>query len=323
MPDPGRWSTLLLLASMAPAALTGQGRVEALAEDCRGGDTALEERCREGALAVQAAQGGIGLLAAGGAQVPGASSTIGRRFGGTPRFSGSLRGGLARVSLPDVRSSGGPPFRGRTFTGVGAQASLALGLLDGFSLVPTVGGVLSLDVFGTLGFMILPEGHGFRDNPVTWGVGANVGILRESFTMPGVTVSVARRGVEAVRLGDRDAGDAMEIRVDPSITSLRGVVGKDLLAVGVLGGVGWDRYRSDPTLQVTDPGGSVGVATGDGFTSDRVLFFGGVSLSLLLLQLSTEIGWARGFEDVPGWPARGHDPGSGSLFLSAAARLTL
>jgi len=314
---------LLLLGTLAGAApLTAQDRIETLAVQCGGADPALVEQCREGVLALQAAQSGIGLLAAGGAQIPGASSTVGRRFGGTPRFSGSLRGGLVRAPLPDVRG-GPPPLANRTFLGWGGQGSLALGLFDGFSLIPTIGGVLSVDAFATAGLLLLPGGNGFGGNPVTWGLGANVGLLRESFTMPGVTLSAAYRAVRPVTLGERAAGDVVEVRLDPAVTSVRGVVGKDLLAFGVLAGMGWDRYRSDGTLAVTGPGAATGQTTFDGFTSDRTLFFGGLSASFLVLQLSAEAGWARGFGQVSGRARTGYDPGSTTFFLSTAGRLTL
>ena len=195
---------------------------------------------------------------------------------------------------------------------------LAAGLLDGFSPRPTVGGVLSLDVFAGAGVLFLPEGAGFLGNTTTWGVGANVGLLRESFTLPGITLSAAYRGVGELQLGDRTAGDAIQVVFDPSVTSLRALIGKDLLAFGVLAGVGWDRISSDASLTVAGPG----AASGD-VKSTRPLIFGGASVNLLLVQFSAEGGWAGGFDAVPGRSTSGYDPEDGSLFLSLAGRVTL
>jgi hypothetical protein len=310
----------LFAAFALPAGAAAQQDVDALAALCAGGDAGLDAPCLEGALAAQSAHAGVGLLAAGGAQIPGGASTLGRRFGGMPRFSLSLRGTLVRADLADIRDGGAAD--GRSFLGIGTQGSLALGLLDGFSLLPTVGGVLSLDAFATAGVLALPGGRGFDRNPLTWGLGANLGLLRESFTLPGITVSAVRRSIGGIRVGERAAGDAVEVHVDPSVTSLRGVVGKDLLAVGVLAGVGWDRYQSDGTLTASGPGGSTGQAALDGLRSDRTLYFGGISLNLLLLQFSVEGGWASGFEGAQR-PAGRYDPGSGTPFFALAGRLTL
>jgi hypothetical protein len=290
--------------------------VAALAERCRGGNAALEGACREAALVAQGAHAAAGLLASGGAPVPGAASTIGRRFGGTPRIAVSLRGGTAHFSLPDVGDA--TPAGGESHFGFGTHAVVAAGLLDGFSPRPTVGGVLSLDVFAGAGALFLPGDAGFDGSAITWGGGVNVGLLRESFTLPGVTLSLAYRGIGELELGDRSGGDALEVSVDPSVTSLRGLIGKDLLALGVLAGVGWDRYASDALVVVPGPAS----ASGD-LDSGRLLLFGGVSVNLLLVQFSAEGGWAGGLDDLSGRPSSGYDPGDASLFLSVAGRLTL
>ena len=96
------------------------------------------------------------------------------------------------------------------------QLSLAVGLLDGFSIIPTVGGVLSLDVFATAGTVKLPDSKGFQGGASQLGLGVNVGLLRESFTMPGLSVSVAKRVLGETQLGSRAAGDAIEVRLDPT-----------------------------------------------------------------------------------------------------------
>jgi hypothetical protein len=206
--DPGRarrlggilFALIAALLGRAPALDAQNADVVSLQQQCRGTNAQLETLCGEGALALQAGQGMVGLLAAGGAQIPGAASTFGRRFGGTPRFSLALRGGMARLSGPDVQ--GGTLAGGGSSSGFTTQATLAVGLLDGFSLLPTVGGLFSLDVFAGAGLLTLPDGRGFQAGRATYGVGASVGLLRESFTLPGVTVSLARRGVGDVQLGD-------------------------------------------------------------------------------------------------------------------------
>ena len=273
---------------------------------------------------MQAAHAAAGLLAAGGAQLPGSASTLGRRFGGMPRFSWSARAGLVRAELPTgPGGAGASAWEGESFAAIGLHGSLALGLFDGFSLLPTMGGLLSLDVLGAAGLLLLPEGPGFGSDPRYAGLGVRVGLLRESFTLPGVTLEASRRWLGEVQVAS-EPGPGTLANVDPVVTSLRLVAGKDLLSLGVLAGVGWDRYGSDGDFQSNAPcPGSCPVTRFEGFESDRVLFFGGASLNLLLLQLSAEGGLARGFDDIAGRPAGGYDPGDSTLYLSVTARLTL
>ena len=317
------WAAVVALvmggAALGAASAGAQEDVASLTERCA--PAVLEAVCQEWALTAQAAHADVGLLAAGGAQLPGASSTLGRRFGGMPRFSWGLRGSLLRGELPVAGTPAtSTPWEGEGYTGLGVHGSLALGLFDGFSPLPTVGGLLSLDVLGSVGYLLLPQGPGFQDDPRYAGAGVRVGLLRESFTLPGVTISAARRWVGEVEV----ASGGVVARVDPVVTSVRGVVGKDLLSLGFLAGVGWDRYASDGDLGFPAPcPGSCSLTSFEDLRSERVLFFGGASLNLLLLQLSAEGGWARGFEQPEGRSQGGYDPGSGTPFLSLAARLTL
>jgi hypothetical protein len=111
----------------------------------------------------------------------------------------------------------------------------------------------------------------------------------------------------------------------PTVTSVRAIAGKDILAFGVLGGWGWERYSGSTTLAVRQTiGGLVrmGQASAGGFTSDRQLYFGGLSYTFLVLQVSAEVGYATGWDETLGRPAGGNDPTKGSVFGSVASRLT-
>jgi hypothetical protein len=109
--------------------------------------------------------------------------------------------------------------------------------------------------------------------------------------------------------------------VDPTVTSVRATVGKDLLGVGLLAGAGWDRYTGGATLF---PPGSVAPAASVGsFHHARSLVFAGAALNFLVLQLSAEAGWVQGFSSVEGYEGRPFDPTGGSFYTSLAARLTI
>ena len=66
----------------------------------------------------------------------------------------------------------------------------SVGVLQGLSIFPTVGGLGSIDMLASLGFAAPPDGEGFDGSLISWGLGAKLGILRESFTLPGLTASV-------------------------------------------------------------------------------------------------------------------------------------
>ncbi|HSJ09512.1 MAG TPA: hypothetical protein VK928_06340, partial [Longimicrobiales bacterium] len=156
------------------------------------------------------------------------------------------------------------------------------------------------------GIIPLPRGEGFDNSaPVTWAAGARIGILRESFTAPGVSVSMMYR-----RLGDVTFGDSTLTDRDAyfsvtgyDVLSLRGTVGKRVLGFGLTGGVGWDRYGSDVVGTLRDPGvldpTRVLTIREEGLTEDRLSAFGNVSFTLLILNMSAELGWQQG-GDAPG-----------------------
>ncbi|HEX9885709.1 MAG TPA: hypothetical protein VGA70_04435 [Longimicrobiales bacterium] len=316
-----------------PRSARAQSDVERLAGACSAASTTLAGPCLEAALALQAAHGAVGLAVSGGSDLPGHASTLGRRLGSSPRFALGARVGLTRADL--IQPSGEAPARSGSSWIRNYQASLAAGVFDGFSAAPTVGGILALDVFATAFGVALPDDRGFQGSTAGFGLGARLGILRESFTLPGVTLSVARRWVGEVEVGNADIPDPRSADFDVTVTSLRAALGKDLLAISFVAGIGWDRYRSDARVRVSYEGsdliggplagGPPGVAEArnSAFGTERTLFFGSASYTFLVLQLSAEGGYARGFEAVPGRASGGYDPAAGSVFVRLGARLTL
>ena len=100
------------------------------------------------------------------------------------------------------------------------------------------------------------------------------------------------------------------------------MVGKDLFAVGLLVGAGWGVYSTAARIGVADD--LAGYVTVEArLKASRLLFFGGASLNFLVLQLSAEFGWAKGFSAPSGYAGAAFDPTRGSVFGSLAARLTI
>lgn len=274
--------------------------------------------CEEVAIAAQALRGGIGFVDAGGTDVPGSSSTLGNKLGSMPRVSASVRATLGRMKSPSVTGRSRADVDGQTLWVPTLQGSIVVSVMDGFSLAPSVGGIFSLDLLATASYLSLPSEFG--DNTGTVGVGARLGLLRESFTAPGLSVSVVHRGLGEATYGDRTIDNA-EITFDVSTTSVRAVIGKDLPLIGFFVGMGWDWHRGDMLLRTTAPGGAISNAS-DSFTDRRTVYFGGTSWSFVVFQGSIEAGWSSGFGGLPGRTGD-FSASSHPLFVSTALRVTL
>ena len=316
---------LTCLAAAGAVALTPMNassqQLGELAARCFAAAPASVSPCAEGAVATRALLGQVGLLAGLGAEVPGSFAALGRLRGAAPRFATSIRTAGLQARLPDLTGRGVGPSQASFFVPA-MHGSVALGLFEGVRLRPTVGGLLALDFIGQTSILFLPKGQGFAGRVGSLSLGLRLGILRETFTLPGISVSVSHRLVGTVRLGNVALGDPAAIEIEPSVTSIRATIGKDLYAVGLMAGVGWDDYGTDARVRVVDPRtGLVEVASR--IDAQRSLLFGSVSLSLLVLQLSTEVGWAWGFSRVDGYSYAPFDPTRGSIFGSLAARLTI
>ncbi len=283
-------------------------------------DPELLARCAELRLAAQALGTGLTLAQTGGSPLPGAASTLGRRFATTPRWALAARTGFTKFDLPDIRS-GAVPAESNGVTATTIEGTVAIGVIEGFSPQPTVGGVLALDVLGKLGKTFVSEGEGFDRNPTHFGYGLRIGLFRESFTLPGVSVSAMRVHSGKVELSGGSMGlGAAE--VESTTTSFRGTVGKDFMAMGVLAGIGWDRISSEGLLRARPLPGST--STGDvvsrfsGLDTDQTMLFVGLSRTILVAQMGLEAGWAEGQETR----STGFDPLGSALYVSFSLRLT-
>jgi hypothetical protein len=302
---------------LAPAGVHAQGTVADMIEECRASSPLFFNACNNAVLALAATRAGIGLAASQGSAVPGSASTLGRRMASAPRLAFSLRGGAARARYGDPDAG-----RVRTFWPLSLEGQLTVGVLEGWSPLPTVGGFLSLDLLAEVG-VVSPSSDGFEGAAHDLGYGARIGVFRESFTLPGVSAAFTRRHLGELTWGS-EAGGSTRLAFTPTVTSVRATAAKDLLSFGVLGGWGWDRYggQSSVSVQVIPPGGPLTAdASSDEFHTDRQLIFGGLSYTLLVFQLSAEAGWASGFEG-PIDASSGYKPRKSSFFGSIAARLT-
>jgi len=297
--------------------------VEDLARRCAGGNSGLVSPCREMSLAIMAVQQGVGLASALGSDIPGTSSTHGRRLGLMPRVGIAITASALRFGMPRVAASapdGLTENENVILPGLGATA--VAGVLDGFQLAPTVGGVLSVDAVASYSLMRMPAESGLSGPGSGFGVGARLGIVRESFTLPGISVSAARRWHADVQLGSTADGNPGQATTGITVSSLRATAGKNWFVIGIMGGVGWDRYEGDVELSVLRGSGDPGSVMGD-VASERVLYFVSGWFNFLLTRLSLEVGLAEGVGDPFEGRSGTFDPQGATWFASTAFRITL
>ncbi|MBT8336874.1 MAG: hypothetical protein KJO11_09740 [Gemmatimonadetes bacterium] len=308
--------TALTLAVAAPA--TAQLDRAGLAAACETAGGASGD-CLRAALGAEAIAGGVGLAFSLGDEFPGSASTLGKRFGTTPRVAAAVRFGMSGLELPE-----GPSGVDETTSAwvPSLHGAVAVSLFDGFRPRPTVGGVLAVDLIATGDFAFLPSGDGFDGAVAAIGYGIRLGAVRESFSLPGITVSALRRhggrlewaGVS----GDRPGAVVLD---GTTTTSLRGTVGREFLALGIQAGLGWERISADGTLGPAGPAASSGAVVFEDLEADRILFFGGVTWTWLVTQLHAELGYASGFESTSDPAAGAFDPTAGALLGSLTFRI--
>ncbi len=304
------------------AVLASPARAQAVAEltDRCGDASGGAIWCAAGATAYQAAASGIGLAGSAGSDIPGTSSTLGWRRGLGPRMALSARFTGTRIPLPDLAEALAINLPELRSTVTKASLEGAVGLFDGFRWALRYGGFLSLDLVASVGVIGLAEADGFGDNAYSAGIGARLGLLRESFDVPGVSVSAVRRFFGDVLLG---AGDSpISVRFEPAATSVRALIGKEFRAAGIVAGVGWDRYSGTVTIEGPESGRRPRGVTLDGPALDRLLLFAGISRTWQVILVAGEIGWAAGFDGLPDLSVQPFDPGAGSVFGSLSLRIT-
>lgn len=311
-------AVILLACAVAPAS----GQSASLRAQCdAAAGSAARVLCENVADATVILQPRAALVLVGGNPVAGTASTMGLRLGSVPRTSVGLRVSAVGVSLPPIE--GVDATSNLTFPLASLNADASLGVYQGMSVLPTVGGVGSIDLLASVGVMPVPGRQGFDDGwPRSWAVGARVGILRESFTAPGVSIDVMHRRIGDLSWGSEDLGDedAWFSSSGFGVTSLRGTAGKRFLGFGLTGGVAWDRASADIQARIRDSGGEALVIRQDGVTTTRTAVFGNASLTILILNLAAELGWQQGGSPVEGATDRLQ---RGSVFGGLAFRVAI
>jgi hypothetical protein len=239
------------------------------------------------------------------------------RLGSFPRISLSGRLALVPMELPPLLDGSEDQGRGAYTVGITGQGTV--GILPGWSPLATVGGVLSLDAIGRLGWASLPGGKGFDDGGVLgWSLGLRVGALRESLTLPGVSVTARYGRTTSFAFGDPDGGTDGFIEGAVGDWGVTAAATKRLGPVGLTAGVARDHYTSE--VEYDYPGALAGDRSADA-TTKRWSAFADVSWTLLVFHGVLEAGW-QGVPSVDGLPASvSVDPPG--WWLAAAFRVSI
>lgn len=272
--------------------------------------SAYETWCARAVESLEASLSRQGIAAAAGNPASGASSTIGIRVGSRPRIAIAAR--LTFGSLETTRFGPTGPAGERSHLVNVLSLDGNIGVFDGFSPFATAGGMASIDAIlsaGAIGSHAGPFSGGYD---ATFGLGARIGVVRESFSAPGITLSVMYRQLGVISFASGSAGNTVRFEVDdPSMWSYRAVVGKRAGPVGVSGGVGWDAYSSNGSVQIEAADAS---ASDDDIHANRWNAFGSVVWTHLIVNMSGELGWQSAGDGLVS---------GGGAFVSFALRLVL
>jgi hypothetical protein len=337
------------LAVLAAAPLAAQNDIRTI---CTGGSVpqVAAEECAIVAQAVDAAQPQLGILLAGGNPILGTASTGGVRLGLIPRVSLTGRVNVVAARLPDIREEAEGEAEQFNVPAPAVGANVSIGLTQGFSLAPMIGGFGAIDLLGSVTVLPLSlAGDDFGENAFSWGAGARMALVRESFVTPGVSVSLMYRDLGDVSFGQvcegaetpsplaptdpnrtacTSGGDFGEIDFGLSNWSARAAISKRLLGLGLTAGVGYDKFDTDANFGFSTPavGGTREVFrfSDVAVDNDRWSAFLDASFTVLVASLVGEVGWMQGADPIEGFPSTSDfDAGEGTWFGSVGFRLSL
>jgi hypothetical protein len=245
----------------------------------------------------------LGLVLAGGNPTQGVPGTL----GGPGHFSIGIRGNGLNASLPEIdrvvpntRGAQVSNYTLHTLPLGFATADVALGVFEGIR----TSGLGAVDLLVSASFIpsydngsvdvAVPDGH-FKI-----GFGAKVGVLRESATRPGISVSYLNRATPSVTITGTSGDDELlleDVRVRSK--SWRGVIGKNVGFFGLAAGYGRDSYDSRGSITVTvapraATDGGVGGPIALGQKLDRNNFFGSFWIRSQVMRLVGEVGRVSG-----------------------------
>ena len=248
-----------------------------------------------------------------GTAITGGNATLGQggSLGGLGHFSVGLRINAVQGSLPQIQNVT-PSVLGAQSTQFDTKtqiipmptADLAIGIFKGLPLAITnVGGI---DLLVSAAYLPEFDGSGVSvkvpSGSLKLGYGARVGILQESLLVPGISVSYLQRDLPTVNIAGASGNDSLYVNnLSLKTKAWRVVASKSLLFIGLAAGAGQDKYESSTeigahvaarTVPPTPAANAGPISVSQNITRTNV--FANLSLNLLLLKLTGEIGQVSG-----------------------------
>lgn len=342
----------VMLSLALTGAVAASSHAQTVSTQCPPGSTvtggfpdqtrAAQDACQKSIDLFQYMAPQLGVLITGGNATLGQGGTL----GGPGRFSAGIRVNGLRGSLPQVDKVV-PSITGATANTYDTKdqilplptADLAIGVFKGIPLgVTNVGGV---DLLVSAAY--LPEYSGnsidvkVPEGSLKLGYGARVGIVQQSFLIPGISVSYLSHSLPTVSIfgtaAANSSGSRDTLRVDSlrvKTTAIRVVASKSFLIFGLALGAGQDRYDSEGTIRakvaarspILPSGASAGpVVLSQKLT--RTNIFADLSLDLPLLKIVGEIGQVSGGTVSTFNKFNGKQPDDARIFGSIGIRLSL
>jgi hypothetical protein len=245
----------------------------------------------------------LGTIVAGGNATQGIAGTL----GGPGHFSFGVRANGLDGSIPEIDRVV-PNTRGArvdTYT-IDQQlvgfvtADLGIGLFggmatSGFGAIDALVSASYLPEYNNSSVDVAVPSGGFK-----FGLGARVGVLRETSMRPGIAVSYLVRQLPTVNITGMSGDDRLFLDdVSVKAKSWRATAGKNFVFIGFGGGIGRDTYDSDANITVTvaprqaTEGGTGGpINLGQDLTRTNV--FGTVWLNAKVMKIVGELGRVSG-----------------------------
>lgn len=249
-----------------------------------------------------------------GTAISGGNATLGQggTLGGLGHFLIDVRVNAVQGSLPQIDQVT-PSVQGAQSTQFETKdqlipmptADLALGIFKGIPLAITnVGGI---DLLVSASYLPAFDGDGVSvkvpDGSLKVGYGVRLGILQESLLTPGISVTWLRRDLPTVGITADNGSDTLAVNdLSLKTKAWRVVASKSLLLFGLAVGAGQDQYESSAEVRAS-------VAPQPPFTTTRTIaaptnpisqkmtrtnYFADLSINLLILKLTGEIGQVSG-----------------------------
>lgn len=313
----------------------------------------LRNLCGQVVTTMARVQPVLGIVFSGGNPVLGTASALGSRSG-VPRISVTGRVNVAVAEVPDLIDHNVGRLTDDTqaiqaletsrYPVPSVQVDLAMGVLDGFSITPLIGGVGAIDLLGSLSFVPAVRDFGLQDVVLNVGGGVRVGLIEGGALVPGVSISGMYRRLSDITFGDMQQGDAAQVRTNLNTWSARAVVSKGLPMLDLAAGAGIDRYSGDVEFgwaldcsidECLDAnGGQPLIVSGNAvgrLNTTAWTLFGNVGVNLALLKIVGEVGYQRLTDphrldphiDVQTGRLLDDELGGGNIFTSLGLRLAL